>query len=536
MPKTGLKTFVYSFCISLFTIFTANGVYWHGRPSDKGNIRIPTKNITLFLHGEPANPSKRSVPVKKIALNVLPEIQKKNENPQIVYQPEDNGGDEIILADNTVPFAEIPLEFDTPEVLAEISESSAPAIMSADAGKISAPPSTAGERQQNVQLAPANEKQPEKMLLAAIPLEKGASVSQPAAAVKVAAHEPTPLFPLEKSNDAAARDNKIRIGTPESLNKVALADKNVPILSMGEPSEKKPTEKADTQARQWQSMAEKKPDAESPWIVAKGAAAPKNGMVPKQGYYQKEEQEISQALNPQPQGAGGVKVAAGTVKNLLIPIPEDILNEEDLTPQLVYPPQEGEANKIQTEQNITAQETVARKEKTEPSKTASKEDKGNILSSLNSIFSSAEKNKQVSQKSKKEKNFFDGIAQKLSPKEEQGKIMPTEMRLSFQPNRAEISGQTLRWIQAFAAKAANDNNTAIEIRIDGTSSMRLQQKRLNLLHNILTNKGVEYSKINTVFTDREPNSFIIRTVTRSNFNQGNAINTNNAGQGYYLQW
>ena len=113
--------------------------------------------------------------------------------------------------------------------------------------------------------------------------------------------------------------------------------------------------------------------------------------------------------------------------------------------------------------------------------------------------------------------------------------MPTEMRLSFQPNRAEISGQTLRWIQAFAARAAEDNTMTIEIRIDGTSGMELQQKRLNLLHNILTNKGVEYSKINTVFTSREPNSFIIRTVTRNFDRRGlNKNNTQTAGR--YLQW
>ncbi|MFR1032620.1 MAG: hypothetical protein ACLSFR_00175 [Alphaproteobacteria bacterium] len=115
--------------------------------------------------------------------------------------------------------------------------------------------------------------------------------------------------------------------------------------------------------------------------------------------------------------------------------------------------------------------------------------------------------------------------------------MPTEMRLSFQPNRAEISGQTLRWIQAFAGKAADDPAMSIEIRIDGTSGMELQQKRLNLLHNILTNKGVEYSKINTVFTNREPNSFIIRTITRNNINtETTKGRMNKPRESYYLQW
>ena len=158
--------------------------------------------------------------------------------------------------------------------------------------------------------------------------------------------------------------------------------------------------------------------------------------------------------------------------------------------------------------------------------------KESVLSSLNTIFSSKNKQDEAKVVTKKKEPSLKTSKKKAKV----GKIMPTEMRLSFQPNRAEISGQTLRWIQAFAVKAANDRNTAIEIRIDGTSSMKLQQKRLNLLHNILTNKGVEYSKINTVFTDREPNSFIIRTITLSSFNPENNINTNSFRPGYYLQW
>jgi hypothetical protein len=53
---------------------------------------------------------------------------------------------------------------------------------------------------------------------------------------------------------------------------------------------------------------------------------------------------------------------------------------------------------------------------------------------------------------------------------------------------------------------------AIEIRIDRSASYELQQKRLKLLYKILANNGVEYQKINIIFTDREPNSFIIRNV------------------------
>ena len=117
---------------------------------------------------------------------------------------------------------------------------------------------------------------------------------------------------------------------------------------------------------------------------------------------------------------------------------------------------------------------------------------------------------------------------------ERAQILPTEIRLSFQPNRAEISGQTLRWIQAFAKKATDEKNVGLEIRIDGSGAFALQQKRLNLLYNILTANGVEYKKINTVFADREANSFIVRTVKITN-----GVNEKKETDGwkkYYQNW
>ena len=91
-------------------------------------------------------------------------------------------------------------------------------------------------------------------------------------------------------------------------------------------------------------------------------------------------------------------------------------------------------------------------------------------------------------------------------------IAPTELKLSFQPNRAEISGQTLEWLHAFSENVTKNENVIIEIRINGDSNKALQQKRLNLLYTILINNSVDYNKINIIFTDREPNSFIIRNV------------------------
>ena len=167
--------------------------------------------------------------------------------------------------------------------------------------------------------------------------------------------------------------------------------------------------------------------------------------------------------------------------------------------------------------------------------TSKTQDKG-LLKSITSIFSKDE-NKQVSDDDTSTPNgsFIDKFISKGKEKSTQDKILPTEIRLAFQPNRAEISGVTLKWLQAFANKTIEDSSAGLEIRIDGGSSYQLQQKRLNLLHNILTNNGVNYRKIKTVFTTREPNSFIIRTIRLNNDTNG-GIKEDNEWQDYYKAW
>ena len=129
------------------------------------------------------------------------------------------------------------------------------------------------------------------------------------------------------------------------------------------------------------------------------------------------------------------------------------------------------------------------------------------------------------------------LVKKFGGKKDDGKILPTEIRLSFQPNRAEISGTTLQWIQAFGNKAAKEAAVALEIRLNAGNDRILQQKRLNLLSNILTGRGVNREKIKVVYTTREPNSFVMRTIwineTENEVSMKNNTQNNN---GYYLQW
>ena len=133
-----------------------------------------------------------------------------------------------------------------------------------------------------------------------------------------------------------------------------------------------------------------------------------------------------------------------------------------------------------------------------------------------SASDSKENDKALADAAKDKKNFFTlGSVDDYKPLAPDA-IMPAELRLSFQPNRAEISGQTLKWIYAFADNARDNNDVYIEVRIDGTSSYVLQQKRLNLLSSIFSSRGVDWRKINPIFTSREPNSFIIRNIRFNN--------------------
>lgn len=572
MQKTGLKTFVYSFALSLFAIFTANGIYWHTRPSASQEVKIPSKNIMLFLRGNRDTPSTRPAPVKKIALTVLPEPRQQETPPtpsslQVVYQPEA----EVIMADNDI--IDFPLEIDhnIPDNAIRETETRTKLVQNFDE-VIHNPPPRAAEKiiprhsadksEKAYQEAPVKSAPQESPVLTAelaVPAVLTAEDDKTGNTLQMAAaesHEPEAIFPLEKTVDPLAKNVAAKVLRNAEANRVALAGSNVPIKSMTSEKSAQHQEPIANKSKSWEQMPRRDALADngedSPWVVAKGAVAPHNAMVAKEKYYQKDEAVIQKALNREPLDTtnADLQLASGTVQNLLIPIPEEILNDENLTPQLVSSDKPDDIKKeIEVERKLKEEVRpekpliVKKEEKSEPQpiepakhQTPQEQKKGNILSSLSSIFSSSS-NVKESKQNTDDDDFISSIKKKFKGSRSRGKIMPTEMRLSFQPNRAEISGQTLRWIQAFAGKAADDPAMSIEIRIDGTSGMELQQKRLNLLHNILTNKGVEYSKINTVFTNREPNSFIIRTITRNNINtETTKGRMNKPRESYYLQW
>ena len=501
MSKIGLKTFIYSFLVSLFAIFVANGVYWHASPKTKNQVKIPHKNVALFLRSEPMTPSNLAVPVKKISLSILPGIK--------AIEPEET---EIIMADD--PELDAPRLFDDdfivyrPDIQFDIAQGEthlSPPIYEPKKNGIPVLPDDISSNiveHKTMESPTADEKAPFIPIETQVFAEIDTSTKQHP--LILADHdiaekhnEAELLFvPIEK-NEIRSTDKKIKIkiDTPEGLNQVALTDASIPVNSMNTPE-------ADTPSQEIPAAE----DTDTPtWLVAKAKGTPKNKKIEESKAYSAEVPMQDKKEPPKPE----------TAKNLLIPIPEEILNTENLIPKLSISPATSQENT-----------TFATEEKNTKSATSGVlESLENIFASKNKLTDKANANNTVNKPNKQAQKKKVSLS---------GKIIPVEMRLSFQPNRAEISGQTLRWVQAFASKVANNENLSIEIRIDGASATELQQRRLNLLHNILANKGVQYSKINTVFTQREPNSFILRTLTLNN--KGANRKLNKSPTTYYQQW
>ena len=591
MSRTGLKTFVYSFCISLFTIFLVNGIYWHTHSKKSSDLKIPNKNIVLFLKDSDKTPTLKAVPIKKIALSVLPEIEKEPQEILLADASDiiSSSENEIIMADDLKEFddnflKENPsLAEDTPSEkvidnfdemvqmppvnalkLASLTDEIAPPDVQAERitpkstfaqDKSDKAPQVRGKKRSLIPLVKENEaiveypkEQPKPevktahLLLASSPKSDSSANTQDIVSTQEKNKGKIPLQ-IDRLPQGNTQKN-IVIAQRGKSDTVALADKDIPIKSM-ESGKKLILKNGKRQNdEEWKQMSDSK-EPSSPWVVAKSAAVTPNHFLKNEKYYNQDDATIRKALNQSPSKEDQtVQVAAETVQNLLIPIPEEIMNEENIVPQLESGKNSEKKNTpapVSSKQSLTEQFKPEQKvaEDVKPSQEASTfSSQENILTSLGAIF--GEEDKSVNKYTKDDTpSVWSNVKEKIrrNKKSSKGRIMPTEMRLSFQPNRAEISGQTLRWIQAFAKRTAEDKNTAIEIRIDGTSSMELQQKRLNLLHNILTNKGVSYGKINTVFTNREPNSFIIRTVTLGNdTSKNNQKGTINRNTGYYLQW
>ena len=353
-------------------------------------------------------------------------------------------------------------------------------------------------------------------------------------------------LPIEKG------ETKIDIADSSEFSQIAMSGDAVMLSSVID-EQKAKVETFDDAVEVAKTAGNEQTDkkASSPWIVAKGAKYAKNRQnieISEDENVLKDEKAAenkSFALSKISDGSearavsgilnkykkkpdGSVDVAYKVMDNLLIPIPEEILEDDNLTPQLVA-----------SDEDDVSQAKEDKKKNSKKRKSAkSDRKKSTLFESIGSFFNSSKSKKKAGEDIKEYDIYEDDEDEDIGDEEnavkkaaklsknkkseriyakerdlpEFSEILPTEMKLSFQPEKAEISGTTLRWIRAFAENTKKNPDTYIEIRIDGTGAYALQQRRLNLLQGIFFENGVKPEKINTVFTAREPNSFVIRNI------------------------
>lgn len=588
MRKKAVKNFVYSFLFSLLAVAAVGKVFFRAPETPKnqtGNKVIKTQDISLF--SKPKDLTVRQIAAATaVDVSAIEDLTAPAPAAEVVAPKEALEQKPEVLAENTVTATsqtvikssintdlaaaqEIVLE---PEEIAS-AQVAAPAYEQSGIVYADISDTLQDEKTQNIILSKPSE--PLKVLYA--PEDKDISAENIVVAENtVTDNAALSVAPLEDDEiplveTSGTLHKQIEVQNSASGSEIAMLEPNVLVntIEEAEAPEEKTLAEADLKQNEWQQMSEKQPE-ESPWVVAKGNRFAKNKAVVEQ-FAQSEQtleetpvaaEEEADESQPKPEeqtsllrpaaedenislalkaedgniSGGETKVAYQMVPNLLIPIPDDIANDPNLTPQLSYSPDDKPAKKGEVKE--PAAETPA-----DEGGLNEDEKKTGLFKSITSWFAgnkdkSKDENPQteISQSSGQSRSTFDffGVGNKFPGQSKPAKILPAELRLSFQPNRAEISGQTLRWIHAFADNARDNDDLYIEIRIDGTGSFALQKKRLNLLSTILANRGVDYRKINIVFTSREPNSFIIRNI-RFNNNEEVVINKDN-GSSYYRPW
>ncbi len=524
MPNFGWKCFIGSFLFSLAAVFASTKVYLllpieHQNPVEKTAFEdIETKNIDLFADNEESNPiveKFNEINNKQAKIAAIQDIAPTTDTPKSVQS-------DVSVADKEDKPIEISslssdVLYAPDEDMSEISVTDADNSANKDIDE-------APEISENQETNPVNSNSFEQAILVDDTEDESLQIAD--------ASEARPFtIPLLHNFQVAAQ--KVEVSNEAANSQVALASNNVLIQNIG--TENKIAAASGEPNNLVPDTAENDSD---PWEVAAvgNSHITKNKIDSFTGDGNKTMEALDQDKLAEAKSPNEKQVAYKMVKNILIPIPEDIANDENLTPQLSYSEENKKlSEKLQKEGILNPptpiKEEIKNKEETtttpvpltnnqsenklsEPSLTDSIAAwfSSNPSSDNNSTNNKADKDKDKD-KNKKEESSSSTFSKLLGlGAKKDNNIAPSELKLAFQPDRAEISGQTLDWLKAFSLNAVNNENVFVEIRIDGSSSFELQQKRLNLLYSILVNNGVDYNKINIIFTDREPNSFIIRNV------------------------
>jgi len=530
MQKKNIKSFICSFIFSILMVFTLQKLFLH-TPEIKNETKenIPLKKISLFSEKNDLkvakttfnDKSKAKIDVSEIASLTVPDLPEisaqetanSNETPTPAMSSSSDIQTDIAFADEIM--------FDPNEML-EIKENQAHinkgivyGNTSLNSEDVDLSSELALNDVEDIPLFESTEQSSKEILIANASQSSRIAMVEPQALISTIEEED---ILNEEKNLAEADIKKSELGDMFAVSEKTDTDENTSPSSSEEETVSS-------------SSLENSPQEDNPWVMAKGNKFAKNRAIieafaenPESNEEEKEEKvsknETVEKTFTEPllkEKETQTQLAYQMIQNILIPIPDDVLSDSDLTPDLSETPKDGEKSKKTTPKPAVQKAPLSDQEK-----------QSGLFQNISSWFG---KNKNADTKKSKDQIAKDSGSDKPSnykplgsvkdyQKTASSNILPAELRLSFQPNRAEISGQTLRWIYAFADNARDNDDIYIEIRIDGTSSYALQQKRLNLLSSIFSSRGVDYRKINTIFTSREPNSFIIRNIRFNNKEQG----------------
>lgn len=120
---------------------------------------------------------------------------------------------------------------------------------------------------------------------------------------------------------------------------------------------------------------------------------------------------------------------------------------------------------------------------------------------------------------------------------ENKRIIPSELRLTFKPNSTEMSSQSIKWIKAFGQRAKKDIQNAVEVRMSNTDPA-LQQKRFLMIRNTLLGAGMNDVQILPVMTDRTPHTIVLRTIVlpEEGYTEYTTESNGVKERLYYKQW
>lgn len=353
--------------------------------------------------------------------------------------------------------------------------------------------------------------------------------------LQIADASTAPVFKIPLVHHYKTEGGTVTYSESADENQIASASRDVPLENLGTDSAAALTEplayddELISKSGFTAGLSSNSPqENDSPWEVAEIS----NKHATKNSFESYEAKHQADIVAPDQEVADEPREEYKMQENILVPIPDSIRNERNLTPQF-----SSSKENLKLERELRAKHQLPAlsddsddilsldEDDDELDFDEDEETSKSLTDSIAEWFSGSKKKKDdrdnitapdtQSQKVKKSsKGNQSSIFNKLLGIGNSGDdgIVPSELKLSFQPNRAEISGQTLEWLHAFSDNSIKNDDVFIEIRIDKSAPYALQEKRLKLLYKILADNGVDYHKINIIFTDREPNSFIIRNI------------------------